>query len=87
MPIGPLLIPTLTFYAMEKRKLIPKNRFLKMSVETLVFLAALTFAPPMATAIFPQTAAAKVSKLEKEFRNLKDECGNPITELFYNKGL
>jgi hypothetical protein len=67
MPIGPLLIPTLTFYLMEKRKLIPKNRFLKMSVETLVFLAALTFAPPMATAIFPQTAVAQVSKLENEF--------------------
>jgi len=87
MPIAPLLIPTLTFYGLEKKNLIPNNRWAKLALETTVFLASLTYAPPLATAIFPQTGRTTVEKLETQFRNLKDQRGNRITELYYNKGL
>lgn len=56
MPIAPLLIPTVTFYFLEKKKLVPKNRIAKLFVDTAVFMAALTFAPPLACAVFPQNA-------------------------------
>jgi hypothetical protein len=87
MPVLPLFVPTISFYYLTKLKMMPKNRGIKMAVETLVFLAALIYAPPMACAIFPQLARAPVTKLESEFQNLTDERGRPITELFYNKGL
>jgi F0F1-type ATP synthase membrane subunit c/vacuolar-type H+-ATPase subunit K len=37
MPVPPLLIPTLAFYMMEKKKIVPKNKIAKMSVESLIF--------------------------------------------------
>lgn len=53
MPIAPLLLPTLTFYGLERKNLIPKNKWAKLGLETAVFFASLTYAPPLATAIFP----------------------------------
>lgn len=53
MPIAPLLVPTCAFYLLEKKKLIPKNRVAKLFLDTAVFMLSLTFAPPMACAVFP----------------------------------
>jgi len=53
MPIAPLLIPTATFYLLEKKKLVPKNKWLKLGLDTIVFFGALTYAPPLACALFP----------------------------------
>ena len=35
----------------------------------------------------PQIAEIDTSKLEPEFQNLVHENGDPITKLYYNKGL
>jgi hypothetical protein len=67
--------------------MIPTNRWAKLALETTIFLGSLTYAPPLATAIFPQTGRTPVDKLEMQFRNLKDTKGNRISELYYNKGL
>jgi hypothetical protein len=47
----------------------------------------LTFALPAAIAVFPQESEADVTKLEEQFRNLKDREGKPIEKLYFNKGL
>ena len=87
MPIPPLLLPTLAFYYLENRSMIPKNKIAKLSLETIVFFGSLGIAPPLAWALFKQSSSSNVSSLEKEFHNLKDSKGNKITELYYNKGL
>lgn len=78
MPIPPLLLPTLAFYQLEKKAMIPKNKLAKMSLETLIFFLSLSISPPIACALFKQTANANVNGLEPEFQNLTDSKGNPV---------
>ena len=87
MPIAPILIPTLTFMLMEAKKLTPKNKVAKMSVEALIFFVCLGTGPPLGCGIFHQTIKTGVNNLEPEFHNLKDSNGNLVKELWYNKGL
>ena len=42
---------------------------------------------PPALALFPQIDCLSVNKLEPHFQNLYDKSGQPITHLYYNKGL
>ena len=58
-----------------------------MLTELGVIYVSLQAAMPAALAVFPQTATFSVQDLEPEFHNLVDENGNPITELYSNKGL
>ena len=37
LPFPPLLLPTIAFYLMKKRQILPKNRMAKILVETFVF--------------------------------------------------
>eukprot|EP00344_Euplotes_crassus_P011261 CAMPEP_0196995810 /NCGR_PEP_ID=MMETSP1380-20130617/1844_1 /TAXON_ID=5936 /ORGANISM="Euplotes crassus, Strain CT5" /LENGTH=340 /DNA_ID=CAMNT_0042411595 /DNA_START=24 /DNA_END=1049 /DNA_ORIENTATION=+ len=87
MPIPPLLLPTITFYYMEKRNLVPKNKYVKAVLDATIFFAYLSLGPPLACGVFEQTARTGVSSLEPEFQGLKDTKGNDINELYYNKGL
>lgn len=87
LPIPPLLLPTVAFYVMEKKNWVPKNKVGKLFIETAVFFGSLSFAPPLCCAVFEQTAKTDVSGLEQRFHNLTDSQGNPIRELYYNKGL
>lgn len=67
MPILPLFVPTITFYLLEKFKRMPKSLFKKSIVETIVFIVALTYAPPMACGFFPQITKVNVNELEPQF--------------------
>lgn len=58
MPIPPLLLPTLAFYYLENKHMIPKNKIAKVSLETTIFFASLSIAPPLACSLFKQTASA-----------------------------
>lgn len=42
---------------------------------------------PAAIAVFPQTGELNTRSMEKEFQDLKDKNGEPIQQLYYNKGL
>lgn len=64
MPLAPLLIPTLVFYGMEKKQLIPKNRAAKLFLELSTFAAALTYAPALGCALFPQVAKTTADEVE-----------------------
>ena len=48
MPIPPLLLPTITFYVMEKKRLIPRNRYLKGILDATIFFTYLSLGPPLA---------------------------------------
>lgn len=87
MPVPALLLPTLTFYFLEKKALFPKNKAARFGVECLTFFSCLAIAPPLACSLFKQDAKTSVNGLEKEFQGLKDSRGQPITELYYNKGI
>ena len=87
MPILPLGLPTISFFLLDKMKLIPKNQALRVLQQWVVFTYSIMFSPAMSWALFPQVTKINTSKLEPEFHNLKDKNGNPITELYYNKGL
>lgn len=52
MPLVPLLFPTIVFYMMEKRNLIPKNRGAKLFLESIVFALSLAYAPSLGIAMF-----------------------------------
>jgi len=47
LPIPPLLIPTVAFYLLEKKHMIPKNRAGKLFMETAIFFSSMAFAPPL----------------------------------------
>ena len=79
MPVPPLLLPTLTFIYLEKRNLIPRNRYLKGMLDASIFFAFLSLGPPLACGVFEQTVRTNGSDLEPEFHKYKD--------LYYNKGL
>ena len=87
MPISPLLLPTLAFYQLEKKKMIPKNKLAKISLETVIFFLCLSISPPLSCALFRQTGIARTRTIEPEFQNLLDSQGNSVTELYYNKGI
>ena len=87
LPFPPLLLPTIAFYLMKKRQILPKNRMAKILVETFVFFWSMAFAPPLCWAVFEQTSKVDVLTLEPEFHDLKDSKGDLVKELYYNKGL
>lgn len=47
LPIPPLLFPTVAFYYMEKKKLVPKKRLTKLLTESFIFFGSMAFAPPL----------------------------------------
>ena len=87
LPIFPLLFPTVTFYLLEKRSMIPKQKGLKLLLESVVLFASMMYSVPIAVSLFPQNCSTSVDVLEPEFHNLKDDAGNKISTLYYNKGL
>lgn len=87
MPLLPLALPTVSFYLLDRMKMIPKNNALRVIQQTVVFTYSIMFAPAVGLAMFPQMVKIDANKLEPEFHNLKDANGNPVTELYYNKGL
>jgi hypothetical protein len=55
--------------------------------EVAVVACSLWVGLPAAIGLFPQDVEMDVRRLEPRFHNLKDEKGNPITKVYFNKGL
>ena len=87
MPVPALIMPTITFYYLEKNNWNPKNKIARLSLESIVFFIWLGFGPLFSCSVFEQMATTGVNGLEPEFQNLTDSKGNPVTEFYYNKGL
>ena len=79
-----MVLPPLVMNAIGPRIHNPR---LRLATHIGVIAAVLyNFVPP-ALAAFPQKDKIAVTSLEEKFRDLKDPKGNPITHLYYNKGL
>lgn len=82
-----LFVPTVVFFVMEKKNMIPKNKLGKFFLEATVFFSSMVLVPPMSCAVYEQYCTVKTKDLEEKFHDLKDAQGKPITELYYNRGL
>ena len=82
MPVLPLGLPTISFYLLDKMKMIPKNKVARVIQQTVVFTYSIMFSPAAAWALFPQMSKIDAAKLEPEFHNLRDKDGSPVTELY-----
>lgn len=85
--IPTLILPPLALKWLQRTKMIPASGPLTRAVDlTLIGTSLLVFLPP-AIATFPQVARISPMKLESRFHQLKDQDGNPIQEVEFNKGL
>ncbi|KAJ3209196.1 Sideroflexin-5 [Dinochytrium kinnereticum] len=82
-----VFLPGLVMSQLEKTKFLQSNPRLAMPLNLGVICGSLMAALPCAVAIFPQMASISVDKLEPEFRGLVDGNGQPIRNLFFNRGL
>ena len=83
-----MVIPPLILVRLQKSRLL---RGKSKTVETLtniglIFVTSLAVLP-FALAIFPQRETVLANRLEEKFHHLKDEKGNKISELEFNRGI
>ena len=84
----PISLPAFALIAIEKFGLMPKNRYLNLTLQLSLICGQLLVAVPCAIGAFPQMATIKTSDLEPEFQGLKSKVkGDLITEFTYNKGM
>lgn len=82
-----LIIPPLLLGQLQKTKFIQQRPKLVVPLNFGLIALSLMTALPAAIAVFPQVGELQTSQMEKEFQNLKDSTGKPITKLYFNKGL
>ncbi|CCG20744.1 tricarboxylate carrier protein [Candida orthopsilosis Co 90-125] len=83
-----MVIPPLILVRLQKSRLLKGK---SKTVETLtniglIFVTSLAVLP-FALAVFPQCETLHANRLEEKFHHLKDEKGNKITELEFNRGI
>eukprot|EP00823_Brevimastigomonas_motovehiculus_P009894 TRINITY_DN974_c0_g1_i1.p1 TRINITY_DN974_c0_g1~~TRINITY_DN974_c0_g1_i1.p1 ORF type:complete len:330 (-),score=74.37 TRINITY_DN974_c0_g1_i1:274-1263(-) len=82
-----MMLPPLIMGQLNKTAMLMANPRLRLLTEVGVVTAALWMGVPPALAAFPQRDSIESSRLEPQFRNLKNSKGQAITKFFYNKGL
>ncbi|CAM9262943.1 unnamed protein product [Chrysoparadoxa australica] len=82
-----MMMPPVIMNKVGKHPLLAKSPLLTLATETLVVTAFLMGAVSPALAVFPQRDCLEVDGLEPQFRNLLDSSGQPVTKVWYNKGL
>lgn len=83
----PIFIPPIILYTIEKRNLMPRNFYLRTTLEILAICFELYFAVPFAIGAYPQHGRLSREEIEEEFRALKNSRGESIKEYIFNKGL
>lgn len=83
-----MVIPPLILVKLQQTKFLkakPKRREIMTNIG-LIFATSLVVLP-FALAVFPQRRIIDVNELEPKFQNLKDEKGNEIKKLEFNRGM
>jgi hypothetical protein len=83
----PIFIPPVILYSIERMRMMPKNFYVRTTLEILAICFELYFAVPFAIGAYPQMGKISVNEVEEEFRNLTNSRGDPIKEFIFNKGL
>ena len=87
IPLFVMASPIVVVSFLKSKNLHPKSKLASVTLEMLLWMSALGISLPMAIAMFPQNGKISSASLEPDFHNLKDNQGNQITELYFNKGL
>jgi hypothetical protein len=82
-----VLVPTCAMAAFSKSKFMQKSFVSRFSTELTLVTACVFTGVPMGQAAYPQISTIAVSEMEPKFHGLVDAAGNPVTEMYYNKGL
>jgi len=83
----PIFIPPVILYSIERMRMMPRNFYVRTTLEILAICFELYFAVPFAIGAYPQMGKISVNEVEEEFRNLTNSRGDPIKEFIFNKGL
>ena len=87
LSVPTLILPPLALSYLQRKKVVPSSGLWARAADlTLIGTSLLVFLPP-AIATFPQVATVSPSKLESRFHDIKDEHGNRVDKLEFNKGL
>jgi hypothetical protein len=85
---GPtLIIPPFLVEAMRRGGMFAKRPWLALVASTAAITVTFSLTLPTTLSFFDQQAVFPVAKLEKELQGRKDAKGNPITHVYFNKGL
>ena len=83
----PIFIPPVILYTIERMHMMPRNFYLRTTIEILAICFELYFAVPFAIGAYPQLGKVSVQEIEEDFKNLTNSKGDPIKEFIFNKGL
>ncbi|RLN94388.1 hypothetical protein BBJ28_00017313 [Nothophytophthora sp. Chile5] len=90
-----MFIPPVVMNTLEKRPLFQNSKALSATTMVLLTGVCLSFSTPLCCALFPQRSSMAVEKLEPELQETirqrkfvqHSRNADPITHVFYNKGL
>lgn len=84
---GMLLAPLVIQYMANNVPVIRRSPAVAMAANLGVIALALQLGLPTTMAFFPPNASLPVAQVEEEYRNLKRANGEPVTHVYFNKGL
>lgn len=84
---GMLMAPLVIRYLANNVPVIQRSPAVAMAANLGVIALALQLGLPTTMAFFPPQATLPVADVEEQFRNLKRANGEPVTHVFFNKGL
>ncbi|KAK2187661.1 hypothetical protein NP493_158g03019 [Ridgeia piscesae] len=87
MAVPGMSIPPLMLYRLEKRPFLTKYPMMIAPVQVGLVGMFLIFATPLCCALFPQMSSISVSKLEPELQKKIASMKEPVSVVYYNKGL
>ncbi|GAA5811756.1 hypothetical protein MFLAVUS_005199 [Mucor flavus] len=82
-----LILPPILLGRLEKTEFVKARPKLVIPLNFGLIALCLMTALPAAIAVFPQVGELQTESMEKEFQDLNDSHGKPITKLYFNKGL
>jgi len=87
MAVPSMVFPPFLMDRLEKRGVLARYPLMSAPLQVLLCGLCLTFATPMACALFPQKSSISVSRLEPELRERIQKLPDAPTVVYYNKGL
>ncbi|KAJ7560127.1 hypothetical protein O6H91_04G115200 [Diphasiastrum complanatum] len=82
-----LVVPPLVMHRLEQTQMYMKRPYLKLPTLMAMIGLSIQVFVPLCFGVFRQQASVDVDILEQSFHDRKDRFGDPITRVFFNKGL
>lgn len=82
-----LVVPPLVMHRLERTAFYSKHPALRIPTLMAMVAASIQISVPLSFGIFKQQASVSVDKIEDSFHNRVNRFGQPVTRVFYNKGV